>query len=104
MGKERVMVNVRVEADPPRWYGHYKDIKGYMAFLQRWAKDFHEFIRDHRSQDPVNLSVIPEYEDRCSFCGLEWEEWDDGEPACCTKASEEWRAAKVLASLEADHE
>ena len=41
--------------------------------LRRWVKDFHEFIRDHRSQDPVHLDVEREIITACSVCKEEWD-------------------------------
>lgn len=41
--------------------------------LERACKDFHNFLRDHRSQDMVQLSVIREHKDLCSVCHNEWE-------------------------------
>jgi len=38
-----------------------------------WIKEFTDFIRDHRSQDPVILSVERVERDQCAACGREWE-------------------------------
>jgi hypothetical protein len=40
----------------------------------------------------------------CEFCGYDWETEDgtpDGEPACCSRAVEEWKADKQVKNLEA---
>jgi DNA repair exonuclease SbcCD ATPase subunit len=41
------------------------------------AKEFNDFIRDHRSQDDIQLEVVREYRDECSVCGEEWEPAED---------------------------
>lgn len=34
----------------------------------------------------------------CSFCGLTWEEEDDGQPVCCAAAIAEWEAGRAEAN------
>ena len=64
--------------------------------LEEWCSEFEDFVRDHRSQDPIRLTVERVYEMQCSHCHNEWEEdTETGEPLCCGKAQEEWAAAKV---------
>jgi hypothetical protein len=91
------MVSVRVEVDPPRWYGRWQDVEGYERYLKDWAKKLKEFVRDHRSQEQINLEVVGEYEDRCAFCDYVWEEGDDGCPTCCAEAVQEWETANAEA-------
>lgn len=88
--KQKVLVDVRVTCDPPciRWC---RTVEERAKALENWARDFHEFIRDHRSQDPVYLNVKRVYQYQCSHCGYEWEEDADG-PLCCNKAQDEWRS------------
>lgn len=88
--RQKVLVDVQVTCDPPatRWC---RTLEERARELEHWARDFHEFIRDHRSQDPVSLNVERIYQDQCSHCHREWEEDEDG-PLCCDKAQEEWRA------------
>lgn len=75
------LVDVRIEAEPPYgWYYRPADLAEQAARLEQWTEEFHGFIRDHRSQDPVSLRVERIYEDLCSGCGGEWEE--DG--GCCS--------------------
>lgn len=50
---------------------------------EKWAKEFEEFVRDHRSQDPVSITVEREYEDRCSACYEKWEDYADGDSIRC---------------------
>jgi len=58
---------------------------------ERWVEEFTEFIRDHRSQDPVVLYVNRVYREECSHCGSEWED----PPFCCNKAVEEYDAQQT---------
>ena len=41
--------------------------------------------------DIDGVNVLWDSIDRCSFC---MEEWEDGEPACCDKAIDEWKENK----------
>ena len=79
--KKTVLIDAHIECLPPHqnclpWMFGSKVEEGtveyYALQLERWVDDFQEFIRDHRSQDPVNLSVEREYEDQCSLCGNKW--------------------------------
>lgn len=79
--------NVRVECDVPNYILRYNPYhygsNEYWSYLSgklnAWVKEFHEFIRDHRSQDPVSLSPVFDAEDVCSDCGDRWDAsvWDD---------------------------
>ena len=71
--------------------------KQYAADLKSAVSEFHDFLRDHRSQDLVSLDVDEKYQDVCSFCGAEWETSLDeaGIPICCAKAQEEVAAPSV---------
>lgn len=100
MAKVNVLTDVKVEIDPPRFYGWYRrTVEQRAAELEEWARDFEKFVRDHRSQDPVSLSVIRVYEDQCSHCHSEWEtDAVTSEPLCCTAASDEWAAQQEAAA------
>ena len=81
----RVMTDVRIEAKPPEWFIRYWISPEKRAKeLSVWVKEFHEFIRDHRSQDPVRLNVVPVYETQCSACHQELVEKvnEHGQPMC----------------------
>lgn len=94
MSKVQVLANVRVEVEPPRFVSYYRrSTEDIARELEGWAREFEAFIRDHRSQDPVYLTVQRDFEDQCSHCKSQWEEDADG-PLCCSKAQEEWEAAK----------
>ena len=88
--KQRVLTNLRVTCDPPRHATRWATtLEDQAKALEGWCKEFAEFMRDHRSQDPVDLSVEREYEEQCSYCGSKWEEDDEG-PLCCHAAQSEW--------------
>jgi hypothetical protein len=92
--KNRVLVDLKIEVDAPSvpsWLANTPERRE--KYLQEWCRDFNDFVRDHRSQDPVTLSVVREYEDQCSYCHNEWELDGDGFPACCNKAQEEHQAS-----------
>jgi len=84
--KKRILYDVVVEADLSGMvfpYRHYKSEEERARDLERAVKDFHNFLRDHRSQDMVTLSVNRKYKDVCSACGDTWEPYDiDGVPSC----------------------
>lgn len=84
--RQRVLVDIKVICDIPNHVGQWSStLERRAELIEKWAREFAEFIRDHRSQDPVSLSVEREYQDQCSHCGREWEEDEDG-PLCCSDA------------------
>jgi hypothetical protein len=52
-------------------------LEEYKERIEKWVRDFNDFLRDHRSQDSVYLTVIREMEDICSHCGKKWEVAED---------------------------
>lgn len=88
--KQHILSDVQIICEPPSWFYDYNDLERTARYYERWVKEFHDFIRDHRSQDPVNLNVERIFKDVCSFCGSEWE-WGTEEPGCCQKAADEWQ-------------
>ena len=92
--KKNVLVNTTIEIELPYIPGWIiNNAEARAKYLEEWCKEFEAFVRDHRSQDPVSLSVIREYEDQCTHCGLLWEEDEDG-PICCSKAQSEFHAER----------
>lgn len=53
------------------------------VLAERAAKEFNEFLRDHRSQDANRLDVRRVTEDRCSACHEKWETYEDGGDEFC---------------------
>lgn len=91
MAKVKVLTDVRVEVDPPsfyRWRGNPREQNA--KELEGWAREFESFVRDHRSQDPISLNIVRDYEDQCSHCGYGWEVDSEGCPECCSAAQLEW--------------
>lgn len=83
-----VTTDIRVVIDPPRWLGgdiwglYSRDsIEDQSRRAEEWAREFEAFVRDHRSQDPVTLSVERVRAVVCSACEQPWETDVDGEPA-----------------------
>lgn len=70
-----VLVDVRVKADVSglMWRTHFDSEEEHAKALERAVKDFTDFLRDHRSQDLVQLNVERIYKNLCSECGKEFE-------------------------------
>jgi len=79
-------VSVRVDCDFRLAWFERRSIEEKVKALESRIKDFEYFLKDHRSQDDINLSVIREYEDQCSLCGDKWEIYKDevGKPSCAS--------------------
>jgi hypothetical protein len=92
MAKIKVITDVRIEIERPHIRGGWtmRNPEYLAREMEEWARDFEAFVRDHRSQDPVSLNIIRDYEDRCSHCGYDWEVDAEGCPECCEPAQEEW--------------
>lgn len=76
--KKRVLVDSHVRAEfPDDWYmrcfGRSRTAEDIAKHKDELCREFHDFIRDHRSQDRVELEVVREYEDQCSACGGRYE-------------------------------
>jgi hypothetical protein len=95
--KKTILEDVKIICDPPSLrYFHDRSMEGIAKYYEEWIKDFHDFIRDHRSQDPVYLSVEREYKDICSHCEYEWDADENGMPLCCDEAQKEWEEEQRL--------
>lgn len=93
--KQKVLVSVQVTCDPPWTIGRWSlSLEEKAQHLESWCREFEAFIRDHRSQDPVGMSVERVYQEQCSYCDREWELDADG-PTCCNAAQAEWDKEKV---------
>jgi hypothetical protein len=89
--KKKILKDVKIICEPPqRRWGGFNGLEDEAIFYEKWVKEFEEFIRDHRSQDPVYLNVEREYKECCEFCEEEWETSDDSCPLCCQKAVDEF--------------
>jgi hypothetical protein len=47
------------------------------------AREFKEFIRDHRSRDDYGIDIVKEYKLKCKFCGYEFPDGFNGVADCC---------------------
>lgn len=85
-----VLVDVRLIAEAPSHTRRYcRDKEHEARNLQEWVDEFREFIRDHRSQDPVQLDVERVTQDQCSECESEWETTiEDGVLKCASCGAE----------------
>jgi len=88
--KKRVLIDIKIECAPPHFCRVGLSLERQAQKTEQWVKEFHEFIRDHRSHDPATLEVKRVYQDQCVYCGYEWEVDDTGMPLCCGKAIVEW--------------
>jgi hypothetical protein len=84
--KKNVLVDVRLECEPPNHLFRYRSnltAEKKEQILKDWVSEFQSFIRDHRSADPVGLFVEQVRKDICSNCESEWETTeDDGGKIC----------------------
>ncbi len=81
------VVDVRITCDMPSyiyryagWWHQYGSPEWWAEVHKaalKWVNEFCDFIRDHRSQDPVELNVVKDAVAQCSRCGNEWEVFDD---------------------------
>lgn len=74
--KVAVLVDLRVELEPPPYLLRWPwcpSREREAEILESWARELEEFIRDHRSQDAVSISVERVVQEQCSVCGCPWE-------------------------------
>ncbi len=82
--KKRILTGVHIECEPPSSVGRWcSSIESQARALESWAEEVKDFIRDHRSMDPMHLEVVREYSDLCAQCENEWETMDDEGKTCC---------------------
>lgn len=78
MSRKTAVTGLRIEVEPPHYltscWGRAKTIELQERRLSAWAREFENFIRDHRSQDPVTLEVVRDTEEQCEHCGSTWTE------------------------------
>lgn len=102
-----VDAHVRAEVGINRNWHHKETAEDYGKRLESECRSFNEFIRDHRSQDNIQLSVELEREDHCSSCGNKWERYDfeataeEAAYAGCASCGAELAAMDSLAEVTA---
>lgn len=79
-----------------RW-GRWESMEQYAKRLEAACREFEEFVRDHRSQDNISLSVIRDHQDQCSECGGEWETCEESGHEVCAHCGRTVTAAEVAA-------
>ena len=88
--KVRRLIETRVVADVPShvlWGTNSHEEK--VRRIEAWAKELNDFIRDHRSQDGLPLSVERVYQNQCSCCYREWETYlEEGKTFCANCGAE----------------
>ena len=93
--KQKVLIDMKVVCELPHNLGRGTITPEYWANrLKECCREFEAFVRDHRSQDQISVSVEREYEEQCSHCGYKWETDEEGCPMCCDKAQKEWEEKK----------
>jgi hypothetical protein len=95
--KKKILSDVKITCEPPEKYFYFKSptMEDWAEYYEKWVKEFHNFIKDHRSQDPVRLNVEKEYKEVCEFCGMDWETDEDNSPVCCQEAINEFVKDKL---------
>ncbi len=83
----RILVDAHVVASFERnWEVRYARRNGTVEDvakeMERAVSDFEDFLRDHRSQDIVELAVERDYEVQCSNCKDRYEPWKPTEKEC----------------------
>jgi hypothetical protein len=77
------LVSLRIVVDPPRpsYWGQTEEQR--VRELEAWARELEAFVRDHRSQDPISVTVERETETVCDQCHREWETYTEDGVTCC---------------------
>jgi len=95
--KPNVLIDAKVEAEFPGLFRYRRSLtpEDRAKELEAACRDFANFIRDHRSQDPVSLDVIRVTQNQCSECGKEWDPYEDGDRLYCGNCGVEVTLAAV---------
>jgi hypothetical protein len=81
--KVRLLTDVRVVLDHSRVVYWRQSLEEQAKALESWVRELQDFLRDHRSQDPVQINVEREYGDYCSACKHPWEtDEQEGKTVC----------------------
>lgn len=90
--RKDVLVDLRVNAEFPdlfRYSYRRLTLEEKAKELENAAREFHAFIRDHRSQDRVALDVERVLQDQCEACGEAWETMEDAGKTICASCGRE---------------
>lgn len=84
--KVKTLVDVKVEIELSVRHYHWQTMEQYAKCLESAVSDFHDFLKDHRSQDINHMAVERIYEEQCSECGDKYEEeiYEDNSIHCAS--------------------
>lgn len=77
--KRCVLTDCYIKIEPRLTHWTAWTVEREAAEKERWANEFQDFLRDHRSQDDCSIEVERVYEDQCSACHRKWESYFDDE-------------------------
>ena len=90
------LTEVKLVAEPPNGLTRYARTKEREAeLLEDWVKELESFMRDHGSQDPVQLYVERVRQDVCSECESPWETCEDEGKTICASCGVEVAASPI---------
>ncbi len=85
-----VGLHAEIDFDARPWtsakYGTPEYWDAYEKAMESEAKDFRDFIRDHRSRDEYCINIVREYQNICKFCGFYYPDGYSGVVDCCDAA------------------
>jgi hypothetical protein len=87
--KVRLLRDVRVVLDHSRIVYYWQSLEEQAKVLESWARELRDFLRDHRSQDPVQINVERDYADVCSVCKRPWETYQEEGKTLCAQCGVE---------------
>jgi len=86
----RTLVDFKLTIDPPNYVGKWcRTTEEKIKEMEQWAMDLMEFIRDHRSQDQINVEEEKQYQYQCSNCNNDYEEMEENGIICCAHCGAE---------------
>lgn len=92
--KVRILTDVRVVLNHSRVVWYWQSLEQQAKALDSWARELQDFLRDHRSQDPVQINVDREYTDSCSRCKRPWETYKEEGTTYCANCGVECSEAQ----------
>jgi hypothetical protein len=97
---KKILVDCHAEIELPR-NRFMRNMEDIASDLEYEAKDLQAFIRDHRSRDSYDISIIREYKNYCEYCHAEESTALDSNsiPCCCNKALKDYEASHKVTVL-----
>ena len=78
------LASLRIVVDPPMTSTYWRRTEEQrIRELEAWARELEEFVRDHRSQDPISLTVERETVTVCDQCDRKWETYTEDDVTYC---------------------